>query len=35
MKFIAVITALGIVATSAASVRASSPEAWAELFKRA
>ena len=35
MKPVAIILALGLIAAGAESARASSPDAWAELFKRA
>lgn len=35
MNPVAIILALGLIAAGAESARASSPDAWAELFKRA
>ena len=35
MKTVTLILALGLVSGSAATARASSPDAWTELFKRA
>ena len=35
MKPVAIILALGLIAAGAESARASSPDAWTELFKRA
>lgn len=35
MKAVAIVLAVGVIASAAGSARASSPDAWTELFKRA